>query len=213
MHDPELGRLSVENRSPQARYRSSYQAEDLISHASTTSSVDHRPKQLLRTYWAEASVNSIAHKHAERFRLRQYQWFTYPVVVFSCLSTMLAGVGSISVSLESNPNIIQWLDFGLLALSFGTMLLSGLASRIDPADARAKHATISNEYAEIAANVKHYLDSGRRTSVGEDQTFAHDIRIQLNIWNSLAPLVPTLFLRRAQQEVVIKTKSLLRNSQ
>lgn len=164
-------------------------------------------RSLLAQYRTRATVNASAHKLAERYRLRQYHWLTYPVIFISSAATLLAGGDSAGFTNDGPVTGVV-----LTTLSFLTMILTSFHSKINPADKRAKHAAISAEYAEIANEIGYYLESGKKSTDDEDIVFANEVKMQLNIWDSLAPLIKPSLMERARRDTTMEAKHAIQNA-
>ena len=140
------------------------------------------PYDLLSSYAHQAKIKSVAYSYSESYYRNMYKWLTYPMVVLSAISTVIA-------VLDVNKYI-------LIGLNLSMLILIGFTQLIDPKNKEQSAHNISTEYNEINSNVIQFIRSNNRTTE-EIKQYGEIIHGELQIWDSLAPPCKDVFIQKA----------------
>lgn len=146
---------------------------------------------LLRNYTLYCKIQSRAFSYSEAYYRQLYKWLSFPLIILSAVSSLLAG-------LDANA-------YYLMSLSLCTLILVGFNTAINPKDKEARAAQVKTEYGEISANCKHFIYSNNHDHA-EIKAFSSIVHEQMNIWAGLAPPLSPRFLNRAKTELAPRSR-------
>lgn len=150
------------------------------------------PYFLLRQYSKDSKVKSKAYSYSESYYRNMYKFFTYPLVVLSSVSTVLAGF---------HVN-----EYVLMGISLVTLTLVGFNQVIKPKDKEHEANKVKTEFAEISSDCKKFIYTNNRTS-DDIRNFCEVIHELINTWNSLSPPIKDRFITQAKKEYASRSRA------
>ena len=145
------------------------------------------PYTLLNKYMSDANVLSRAYKLNELFYLSMHKFLTYPIIVLSTFSTVIAGLRR------------EELEYVLLGLTLVTLLFAGFNTAITPKDKQYLSNKISTEFSEIALNINQFIIENNK-SPSEIKVFSQKMLALFEVWKSLCPEIRQSYLLQAKLE-------------
>jgi hypothetical protein len=153
---------------------------------------------LLEKYKRESKTLSIAYHKSEKYFRNMYKWLSYPIIITSAVSSILAGI--------KHP--FENSEYVLMGLSLITLILSGFNQSINPKDKEKSANQFSTEFEEIASNIQQFIWENNKTK-SEIKAYSTLIHESLNHWKSLKPAIQDRFIAQAKLE----NTSRIRNTQ
>jgi hypothetical protein len=158
--------------------------------------------KLLKQYKDESKILASAYKMSEAYWRKVHKYLTYPVIVLTSLSSILA-----SVDIGGVPgSTLQYTRYALLCLSFTTMILSGFNAAISPKDKESKANQSSTEFSEISSNINQFIVENNKTN-NEIKTFSQLQLELLETWKSLSPPVSSEYIDKFTREIASRTRN------
>jgi hypothetical protein len=154
------------------------------STSESQSELIKNPYDLLTSYGNQAKIKSKAYGLSEEYYRNMHKYFTYPLILLTCISSALA-------VLELNRYI-------LIGLNLGTIILISFDKAISPKNKEHESHQISLELGEIARAIKQFINSNNRTKT-EIKSYSQVVLDQMNIWLGIAPPCKEKFIKQATQ--------------
>ena len=151
------------------------------------------PYTLLEQYKTESQILSKAYKLNEGYHLFVHRCLTYPLIVLSTVSSVIAGLRMPS------------LEYALLGLSLIILLLSGFNTALTPKDKQYASNKISNEFAEIALNIHQFVIENNK-SKDEIKMYSQKMLAVFEIWRSVAGEINPKYLQQARLECATRVE-------
>jgi len=167
-----------------------YDADELLRQ-STPPSQEQLAKDwfaLLKKYRVDAIVLSKAYQH---FSDDNRCFYKRLAITLTFLSATL--------SVFSTAKEGEWGHFVVQALSYISLLLTGLLNVIDPSKKAQDAHQVALEFGEIASNVEAFL-SKKDVTESELQEQLNLTRELLNTWKSLSPPMPDRYRKREEMK-------------
>ena len=149
------------------------------------------PYTLLEQYKNESNILSRAYKLNEGYHLFVHRCLTYPLIVLSTISSVLAGL-----RLES-------LEYVLLGLSLIILILSAFNTAIAPKDKQYNSNKISNEFAEIALNINQFIIENNKKP-DEIKIYSQKTLAIFEVWRSVSGEINPKYLAQARLECAVR---------
>lgn len=162
-----------------------HQANNNNNSLSSSIPIMNSPYTLLMSYARDAKIRSRAHRKSANFFLNLYRVLNYPTVLLSAVSSVLAGV-----------KVDQYF---LLCTSLTILVLGSFDHTISPKNSQHLHLMASQEYEEIAGNIKQFIQINNR-SHEEIKQYSISIHEYINKWNGFAPNIPFDYLQKSKVE-------------
>ena len=153
---------------------------------------------LLEKYKTESAVLCRAYKLNEYHYLFLHKILTYPLIILSTFSSVIAGL--------RRPE----LEYVILAISLVILILSGFNTVINPKAKEFFSNKISNEFNDLALNINQFIIENNK-SKDEIKIYSQKTLELFEIWKSMAPEIPSRFTNQAKIEIASQVKK--RNSE
>ena len=154
---------------------------------------------LLEKYKTDSEILSKAYKTNEHHYLFIHKILTYPIILLSAFSTVVAGL--------RKPE----LEYILLALSLVILILSGFNTAINPKDKQFLSNKISTEMNEISLNINQYiLENNRKPD--EIKAYSQKTLALFEVWHSIAPEINPKYIQRAKLECAVRVERISTSS-
>ena len=151
------------------------------------------PYTLLNQYKNESEILSKAYKLNEGYYLFIHKCLTYPLIIVSTVSSVLAGL------------MMSELEYVLLGLSLIILILSGFNVAVAPKDKQYASNKISTEFSEIALNINQYLTENNK-SKDEIKAYSQKTLAIFEIWKSLMIDINPKYLAQARLECAVRVE-------
>jgi outer membrane murein-binding lipoprotein Lpp len=148
--------------------------------------------KLLNDYMIETKVLSEAYKKSEAHWRNVSKMLNYPLIVITTLMSVFS-------SIELNKYV-------LMALSFGSMLITSFATAVAPKDREAKANQISTEFGEIASNIRQFINENHKTKE-EVKAFSQMQLELIEIWKGLSPPINDKYIKQSKIHNAPRTRS------
>jgi hypothetical protein len=162
---------------------------------SETSLMRDNPYKLIKDYLRECQVLNSMYTLSENHWRRVHRFLTYPLIITSALSSIIAGLDI------GDP----YNNYILLCISLISMIIAGFNSAINPMDRVNRAHQVAGEFGELASDIKQFITENSKTK--EDiKTYSKQILSQMDIWKSLAPPVSTEFKKTSMLKHARRTR-------
>jgi uncharacterized protein (DUF433 family) len=143
------------------------------------------PNELLKKYAMEAKIKALAYKYSEIYNRNLYKCLTYPLIILSSTTTVLAG-------LKMNDNL-------LMGLSLAMVLFSGFNQAINTKNKEHDANRISVEMSEIESNINHFLHL-KTDKIEDAKAYSETVHELLKTWKSMEPPIKNSYINAAIKE-------------
>ena len=157
------------------------------------------PYTLLNQYKNESNILSKAYELNENYYLFIHKILTYPIIILSAFSTVIAGL--------RKPE----LEFLLLGLSLGILIFSGFNTAVQPKDKQFLSNKISTEFSEISLNINQFIKENSKTKE-EVKAYSQKILSLFEVWKSMAGEIHPKHLARARLECAVRVERISHSS-
>lgn len=153
------------------------------------------PYKLLKQYLRTAKVKSKAYSYSERYYRSMYKYLTYPIIITSALSSIMAGIGDDYIS-----------HYFLLIVSLSTLILSGFNTAINPKEKENLANHLKVEFGEIASNIEQFIYENSKTR-NEIKSYTSTVHELMNVWNGQCTPIKDKFITQAEQEILLRVRN------
>ena len=148
---------------------------------------------LLEKYKTESAVLCRAYKLNEYHYLFLHKILTYPLIILSTFSSVIAGL--------RRPE----LEYVILAISLVMLILSGFNTAISPKNKEFFSNKISTEFNDIALNANQFILENGKTKE-EVKIYSQKTLELFEILKSMSPDINSRFINQAKLEIASQMK-------